>query len=311
MKEASHDKVKALESRNRELESLVQMQQERIERSSASRFSLPKSPKSAKGKTFYRVVIPDTHGCYADTQAIAAFLSDLRNISDKVREIVLLGDHLDCGGFLAQHHAIGYVAESAYTFEDDVNATNVLLDAIQETCPKAAIHYLEGNHERRIERWIVSQTLAHQADAAYLSKLFSTSSVLSLEKRGIQFYKQGQFYGDCRIPATIRLGKCYFTHGSRTGANPASAMLRDFGNCVVFGHVHRMDSHSTRTVKAGEIGAWSPGCLTRLQPLWNHTQITGWSHGFGLQLVREDGDFLHLNVPIINGKSYLVQLAGK
>lgn len=300
------------------LERLVAKQQTRIDRSQRIKYRLPRPAKIKKTKDFYRIVIPDTHGCFVDDKAIAAFLADLKEMSGKVREIVMLGDHLDCGGFLAEHHTIGYVAEANYSFEDDIAATNTLLDAIQEICPRVPIHYLEGNHERRIEKWCV--TKAHSSKNATRGtvellmknflKMFATENVLQLDKRGINYYKQGQFYNDCRIPSTIRLGKCYFTHGSRTGSSPAKAMLRDFGACVVFGHVHRSDSCIDRNVKDGEKGAWTPGCLCRLQPLWQHTQLTGWSHGYGLQLVREDESFLHVNVPIIEGRSYLNQLTG-
>lgn len=303
-------KYRQAKSRILELEELTKIQAEQIERQRRSRYRLPKSPSVLRSKGHYRVIIPDTHGSHVDPQALAAFLGDIGAIAHEVREIVMLGDHIDCGGFLAQHHTIGYVAETHYTFEDDVNATNTFLDELQRLCSRAVIHYLEGNHERRIERWCVTSALAKKGNATFLAKMFSTESVLHLEKRGINYYKQGQFYGGIRIPATIRLGRCHFTHGSRTGSNPANATLRDFGANVVFGHVHRMDSYSGRTVKEGEIGSWSPGCLCKLQPLWNHTQITGWSHGYGLQLVRKDEDFMHINVPIINGKSYLIQLSG-
>lgn len=304
--------AKSLKARVKQLESLLARQQKRIEQSARAAFKLPRSPAKLTGKgDFYRIIIPDTHGSFVDQAALAAFLADLGSLAGGVREIVLLGDHIDCGGFLAQHHTMGYVAEADYTFEQDVSAANVLLDAIQTTCPRATIHMLEGNHERRIERWIMTQVLANKREASYLASLFSAEKVLHVQRRGIHYYKQGIFYDGVSLPATIRLGKCYFTHGSRTGRFPARAMLEDFGGNVVFGHTHRMDFAVKRTVDHGAIGAWCPGSLCRLQPLWNHTQITGWSHGYGLQLVRHDGTFFHVNVPIIDGHSYLTQLTEK
>lgn len=265
-----------------------------------------KSAKWESGADFCRVIIPDTHGSKIDKPAAEAFLNDLSSLAP--REIVMLGDHLDCGGFLAQHHTMGYVAETDYAFEDDAREANHFLDEVQSRAPGAEIHYLEGNHERRIERWIVTQTLSNPKDAAYFRDRFSVGIVLNLEKRGVHWYRQGTFHMGLSIPATIRLGKCSFTHGTRAGANAANATLNDFGTNVVFGHTHRADSYTKRTVADGVIGAWNPGCLTVLQPMWRHTQITGWSHGYGLQLVRDSGEFLHINVPIIDGKSYLVPL---
>lgn len=302
-------KVDASKQRVRELQSLVASQQRRIEELTKSKFKLPtaKIAKGSKG-SFIRLVVPDTHGAHADDQAMAALFGDLTIIGSYIRQAVWLGDHLDCGGFLAQHHTLGYVADAEYTFVNDVVAANLHLDRVQELCPKAEHYYLEGNHERRIERFCITQALRNASDASYLRKLFSVSAVLNLDKRGIRLYEQGKFYEGCRVPSTLKLGHCFFTHGVRAGVYAARMTLKDFGGCVVFGHVHKMQSHSTRTVKDGEIAAWCPGCLCRLQPLWNHTQITDWSHGYAIQFVQESGDFLHLNIPIIDGVSYLTPM---
>jgi len=302
------DNSSALKNRNRLLESRIEELTTAMEKMRGSQFRLPtgKRTKTDHGKPFCRVCIPDTHGCLVDTAAISVFLSDLETILPA--EVVMLGDHLECGGFLAQHHVIGYVAQSAYTFDEDVSATNQLLDRIQSIVPNASIDYIEGNHERRIENFCTTQALANKADAEYLRRMFSASSVLGIEKRGIRWIRQGVFYDDLPLPATIKRGNCYFTHGCSTAKHAASEHVKKFGGNVVYAHTHRADSYVIRTVKAGIIGAWSPGCLCVLQPLWQHTNPTDWSHGYGLQLVNPDGSFLHINVPIIDGKSYLAPL---
>lgn len=295
-----------ISAREKHLESLVEQQAEQLERLAKAKWSLPAAPKRVSGGSFIRVVIPDTHGSVGHKPAMAAFLADLKQLgSDSIREIVMLGDHLECGGFLAQHHANNYVAQNEYTFEDDVNATNELLDLIQATCPKASIDYLEGNHERRLESWCVTQTLRHQSDAKYLRSLVSTNAVLNLEKRNINWVKQGEFYDGLSIPATIRRGKCFFTHGARAGKGATPATLGDFAGCVVHGHTHTSAGASGNTVHSGRIVAYCPGCLCELQPLWRHTSPTNWSHGYGLQFVNKGGEFTHLNVPIDGGVSFI------
>jgi hypothetical protein len=289
------------------LEKLVEKQIEQIESFRKPRFKLPVGVKNKTSKNaFCRVVIPDTHGCVTDALAIAAFLGDLESINPT--EIVMLGDHLECGGFLAQHHTLGYVAQTEYTFEDDVIACNDLLDRIQKLAPRAGIDYICGNHERRLESWIVNQVVKNRQDGEYLRKMFSVDSVLSLGKRGIRSIEQGIFYDGLSVPSTIKKGYCHFTHGSSTAMHSASVHVKKFGGNVVYGHTHRVDSYVIRTVNAGSIGAWCPGCLCKLQPLWQHTNPTDWSHGYGLQLVNTDGTFLHINVPIIDGRSYLQPL---
>jgi predicted phosphodiesterase len=293
-------------ARVKHLEKLVEEQAEQLERQASAKWSIPKAPKRVTAGSYIRIVIPDTHGCHADPEAIAAFLGDVAQFGvDSVREVIMLGDHLDCGGFLAAHHAENYVAETAVSFEDDVNATNVFLDQVQSLVPKAKITYLEGNHERRLEKWCVTQALRNAKDAEYLRKMFCAGYQLHLGKRGIEYIQQGRFYDGLPIPATIRRGKCYFTHGERHGKNSAAATLSDYAACVTFGHVHRSQSYSSTTIHSGGVTSNCPGCLCKKQPLWGNTRITGWNHGFGVQLCTKGGEFQNINAMISEGRSFL------
>lgn len=294
----------AAKARIKELEQQNAMLQDRLESLEKSRWEFEKRTKPRKpGKSFVRVVIPDTHGCIVDGPAFSAMLADVEAL--RPAEVVWLGDHMDCGGFLAQHHTLGYVAQTTYTFEQDVDAANQHLDHLQSLCPNAAHHYIEGNHERRLSTWAVSSALRNNQDAAFLLKMFSAESVLHLTRRGINYYAQGQYYMGLSIPATIRLGHCYFTHGHTSAKHAAANMLQRYGYNVVFGHIHRAQEHSSKTVKHGTIKAWCPGCLSQLQPMWQHTNPTEWTHGYAVQFVHGE-DFLHVQIPIVNGVSYLV-----
>lgn len=295
---------------NSRLQKICEQQAEQLEQLKKARFTFSKQRPAKPGKTFVRFIVPDTHGSLIEQSAIAAMFADLERMGSSVREVVLLGDHLECGGFLAQHHVLGYVAQSEYSFADDVVAANVFLDAIQKLAPKASIHYLEGNHENRIERWIVDQVVGHSKDAEYLHQIFSTSEVLGLKQRGISFYSSGKRYG-LRVPGAIKLGKCHFLHGSNHGGGVARKMAGMFAGNVVFAHVHTQQSVTVRTVASGEVGAWCPGCLCQLQPLYRHSSITDWSHGYAFQVVHAStGEFLHVNVPIVDGVSLLQGFAG-
>ena len=258
------------------------------------------------GSDIVRVIIPDTHGCLIDKQAVAAMLTDIKALDPQ--EIILLGDHVDCGGFLAQHHVMGYVAETDYTYEEDLDAAKTFLNALQAAAPRARIEYLEGNHERRVETWCVTQVLRHKKDAEGLRRLLAPEFRLGLKERGIAYYRQGEFYDNLPVPGVIKRGKCFFFHGVSTARNAVSATVDKIaGNCV-FGHTHRAQSNIVRRISSGVIGAWNPGCLCQLQPLWQHTAPTDWSHGYAVQLVAQGGAFLHLNIPIIEGESHFAAL---
>lgn len=263
---------------------------------------IPAKParRRAAGDTI-TVVIPDTHGAKIARDAVAAMLADIEALDPQ--RIILLGDHVDCGGFLAMQHVMGYVAETSYSYEDDIAEANAFLDSVRKAAPHAEIEYIEGNHERRVETWCVTQTLRHAKDAEGLRVHYAPEFRLHLKERGIPYYRQGIFYDSLPVPGVIRRGKCYFFHGISTSKHATAKTVDAIaGNCA-FGHIHRSQTDIVRRIGTGVIGSWSPGCLCELQPLWQHTQPTTWTHGYGVQLSDANGDFLHLNVPIINGKS--------
>lgn len=291
------------------LRSQVEELSESYERMMRTKFSIPKVKARKTKGNFARVILPDVHGCYADKRALSVAIEDIREIQPA--EIVILGDFIDCGGFLAAHHTQNYIAECAYTYEDDLNAGNTILDAIQDAAPNATIHFLEGNHERRVERWCITTALRQQRDAALLLRQFSPEVMLHIKERGINYYRQGEFYQGISLPSTIRLGKCYFTHGEYINKHAAAKTVEAFSHNVVFGHTHRAQIYVRTNVHTGPVGGWNPGCLCRLQPLWAHTRVTDWSHGYGLQYVDSAGSFLHVNVPIVDGVSLFVPLASQ
>lgn len=301
----------AAKKRIGQLEKLVEELEQQLRDMRQSKFSLPVGPrKKTKGKRRGHccVIVPDSHGSLIDPGACAAFLDDLEKIQPA--EIVMLGDHLDCGGFLAQHHTLGYVAQSEYTFADDVNAANQFLDAIQKRAPHAEIHYIMGNHERRVGAWIVTQTLRNNADARYLQSMFAPEVVLHLEQRGIRHYSQGVTYGGRTVPAILKLDNRNYMHGEFTGKNAAKQHVDEFVCNITFGHTHRADSYTRRTVD-DTFSAFNPGCLCLLQQYYNHSRLTHHTHGYGIQSVGDEHSFLQFNVPIIDGKSYLQPLAAQ
>lgn len=265
---------------------------------------IPEKVKGAKKRMILRAIFSDTHGNHVDKDAVGAFLSDLDHLD--VDEAWGLGDHLECGGWLAGSKTLGYVAEiDEVSFEDDVGATNDLLDKIAERCPK--IHLLAGNHENRIERWIIDAVRGHKRNAEWLARQIGPRNVLFLDKRGIKYYTQdGQHIEGSEERGIVKVGKTYMTHGFSTSKHAASATLDKYAGCVFYGHTHRADVATTRLVSTGLVAAWCGGCLCTFQARWNHNRPDGWTHGYLLQLVNvDDGSFHTIPVPIIKGRSYL------
>lgn len=301
-------KTDITDSHKREVKALKQERDELAAALEQSRHGRRKEPlyvakKAAPRGEFTRVIIPDSHGNHISRHAAAAFLADLEQRNPK--EIVMLGDHLDCGGFLAQHHTMGYVAECDTSYEEDVACTNEFLDKIQKAAPDARIHYIEGNHEQRLEKWCVTMALRHRRDAGFLLSKFGPEAVLRLKERGITYYRTSGRYHGVTVPGTIKLGKCHFTHGFGFGRNATMDHVSKAAASIVHGHTHRSQGAVIRTIGSGVVAGYCPGTLSQLQPMYAHNRPTDWSHGYAVQVVDHRGEFAHFNIPIINGRSFL------
>jgi len=260
----------------------------------------PARPRDVRAEKV-RVIAGDLHGMRQDPAAVSAFLCDLKTLDPD--EIVFLGDMLDCEGWLAKHHTIGFVSNCDYSYAEDVNACNDFLDRVQAVAPHAVIHWCDGNHESRIERAIVDLTLGHQLDSAMLTALWGPDAVLRLAERGIAAYKRDQIYVEGLPRGWIKLDKMCFTHELGRGKNAArDAVARSAVN-VTFGHTHRSDSATIVFPGVGICKAFNPGCLCLMSPIYMHSDPTSWSQGYDVDFVAKSGNFQRLSVPIWRGES--------
>lgn len=292
-----------LEKENARLRSQI----ERMTAAANTRFKPMKVTKRAGKDDTIRVIQMDSHGSYADPVAMGLYLHDLAVLQPD--EIVMIGDHVDAGGFLAQHHTLSYIAQGAYTFEQDIQATRSQLDQARVAAPNARTFYLAGNHEDRVERWCLQQAVANGKDADFLRRTFAPQFLLGLAERGIEYKERSKCYDGLPVPGAIKLGACVFVHDP--GFYDQRRTLARFGCSVVHGHTHAMASVTSSTVGAGEIGVWSFGCLSIKQQMYQHSRPSGHVHGYGIQLVSRSGHFLTISVPLIGGVSYLNRLLGK
>lgn len=294
--------------RIKELESLLEKQQRIMDRMRRTRDFKFKPASRRNGKQgFLRVYFGDMHGARADEKAIAAFLSDMREL--KPAHSVCVGDGVDCSGFLAEHHTIGIVPELDYSYEADCNATNTFLDAHHEATSGAPLDYIEGNHEGRIGRWVAKATLRHHRDAQVLEDLYGPAARLSLEKRGIRYIRRHLFYDGLSISGTIKLDpQAVAQHGeSVTGKNGADTLLSRLGKNVFFGNTHWLRVVYSENID-NKLVAVNTGCLCILRPVYGLTKTTNWVHGYAIQFVQPGKGFLAIVVPIIDGTSYLQPL---
>lgn len=305
---------KAAQQRVAEAQELKVLQKENLVLRSALAASakVPKIPKAkirlANDEDEIWVVMPDSHGSHIDGAAFAAFQADLVSLrkTGRLTRLIGLGDHIDCGGFLAQHHTMGYVSQlDESTYADDLGAWENQLNIITDASGGARITLLEGNHEQRLEKWAVQQSLGNGKDAHLLMQAVSPQHRLNYEKRGIDYVRYGELREGVPVRGAVRIGKCYFTHGTYCGPSAAQKHAAKFGAPVIYGHTHTPASFFGKTVHGGTHAAWNFGHLSKNAPRFMHNAPDNWQHGYGVMLVSKSGHFSVIHVPIINGMSFL------
>jgi hypothetical protein len=261
-----------------------------------SAVNLPVEPAKAPTQSYIRLIIPDSHGEHCHWGFANGMIRDVEKLAADIREVVWLGDHLDCGGTFNAHQRT-YTHEMTESYQADVQSARRLINMVRERTPNAAHHYLEGNHEQHVERFL-ARNFATFTDAEFILDLVGPRTVLNLDALDIHYYRASDTHMGLAIPGLIKLGKCHFIHGVSVAKNAVAATLERIGDNIVHGHTHRAQSTIIRTAASEALGGWCPGTLAKLQPLYRHTTPTTWTGGYALQFVESTGRFSHVQVPL-------------
>ena len=236
--------------------------------------SRPYGPRAGSHLVF---VLPDIHFPHQDPEALECALQAHALL--RPRRTVFLGDVLDAQAF-SEHPVKSHAERRAGTFyETEVEPARALLERVEENTDEIA--FIEGNHEFRVERAMVNLGLEED-----LAALVSPRRLLS----------EGRTKPFTWIPYSGTLPHYQIAqdliavHGWSWCRHAAAKHLElARSRSVVFGHVHRAQSFSTRDPITDRIvRAWTPGCLSRLQPLYQTSSPTEWIHGFSLVWVSDD-----------------------
>jgi UDP-2,3-diacylglucosamine pyrophosphatase LpxH len=220
------------------------------------------------------VVVSDVHvpnNCPKATRAFLSFLKDHRGQIDK---LILNGDIGDFEGVSSHAGSVPYALEA------ELAELMQFLDQVRYCVGDACeIHYNEGNHEDRLQRYIMN-------NAPALNGLLSWHDQLDLAGRNITHSEYGKIH--------LITPKLAVTHGTFCGEYYAKATLIRYGISVIVGHSHRPQLH-TMSVAGEESdairGCFGLGCLYPVSDIPYIKGPTGWSQGFGVFYVMPDGTF--------------------
>jgi predicted phosphodiesterase len=244
------------------------------------------------------LLIPDTHRPYHDKKAYKLMIHAVSQL--KIDEIVVLGDYADFYA-VSSHGRDPRVAQMLVEEIDDVNAG---LDELDALFPAAKKIFIEGNHEYRLERYLMNQ-------APGLFGVTDTRSILKLNSRpnwGFVSYGPNQAY-------KVLGSKLYARHeplGRTSEMTARKAMCS-----VTFGHIHRIQLNSAVAMDGSQHTAFCCGWLgdKKQNMIFDYVKTHhDWQLGFSLVYVDENtGQFYPVIVPIsdnytcvVNGRGYKI-----
>lgn len=259
---------------------------------------MPRTLQDARATRF--VCPPDSHGIFGDERAIGCSLALTRKVKPDV--VFLLGDHVD-------FYAISRFDKDPkrlLSLQEDLDAAERFVAAFRKAAPNAAIYYLEGNHENRLQRWlhskgpeftVLKERVRLKRKNGSRRQLLSVPYLLGLGDYGVKWVGGGSKH----------VGGITFKHGnlvrSRGGAT-AMAELAKEGTSGVSGHTHRI-GHAALTNRGGVYGWNEGGCLCGLDPDYMEGQVPDWQHGttYGAWANGMSGRFYMTTAHIIDGKT--------
>lgn len=288
----------------------------------------PKPAKKRPGKHKVHVALPDPQIGYRNldgrldpfhdesAMSVALQITAWLEENDRVDTVINLGDFLDlpAQGRFEQEAAFASTTQAAFD-----RGHLFLQEQRAAAGPKAKIVLVEGNHDRRMEKFITANALSayglRRANTTELPTM-SIPYLLRLEEIGVEYidaYPAGAYW------ITENLRAIHGTKARNGGSTAAAYTNADPHISTVFGHSHRLEIQS-RTVfnGAGAIRsvAISPGCLCRVDgavPSVNgSTHIDGtpakhfenWQQGVAVITVEPNGEHFTELVQIKDGVAW-------
>ena len=289
----------------------------------------PKKPKTLDTNHRVNVILPDPQiggrwfrddkwDNFHDEAAmdISLQITNWLYHNDRVDAVINLGDFLDLPAQGKYEQEPAFAGTTQYAID---RGHKFLQEQRAAAGPQAHIVLIEGNHDRRMEKFIqINAASAWGLKRANIDEMpvMSLPYLLRLDEIGVEYieaYPAGAYW----ITPHLRAIHGYKV---RSGGSTAAAYTNDTPHIsTVFGHIHRQEVQS-KTVYNGKGAirsqAISPGCLCRVDgavPSVNgSTKINGkpaqlfenWQQGIAVITVDEDENFFTELVQIIEGVAW-------
>lgn len=246
------------------------------------------------------ILIPDSHIPYHDKKAYKLLHKVMLDLKKQISEIVILGDFADF--FSVNSH--GTHPQVFNMLIDEVEAVNRELDFFDQNFPSAKKVFVEGNHEYRLERYLLNKAPA-------LFGVTETRNLLNIDKRpNWKFIPYGPNQQHKVLGSKLKARHEPLASNAKSTASKALCSL-------VYGHIHRIEESHIVGLDSRNHVCFSVGWLGDKAQDKIYGYVKGhhqWQLGFGLVWYDEKNDyFYHQKIHImddhtcvVNGKKYSV-----
>jgi len=228
-------------------------------------------------------MIGDLHIPFEDVDVVKKVLKCIRH--EKPHKIILMGDVVDFYDVSTYDKNPARVKH----LQDEIDYLHIFLDDLKKASPRSEIHYLKGNHEDRLRRYLIRNPELHSLRNLKIPK------ILGLDEYDVKYHEHNYVYKGF-----------LFTHGDIIRAHSgytAKAMMEKKGMNGLMGHTHRLATYY-KTDLTGTKTFMENGCLCDLTP--EYVADPNWQQGFTLLHFKDKSKRFHaIQVPITGGKFLL------
>lgn len=233
----------------------------------------PEVETGDKTKWTCTVIAGDFHIPFHHKDAVHNLIEMLGDVQPD--KIVLNGDILDC-------YSLSDFAKKPVgmpSFQDEIDQTVDILKDIRNQCPNADITFMEGNHEKRLERVIL------RTPSLYGLKVLNLADLLGLRDLNIKHVG---------YPGYVQIGALTVKHGDTVSNQSGSTGRKEIENKgfdhVVMGHVHRVGWYHKTGYRRHQQALENGGLFDKSQceydpnPNWQMGFCVAWTRGDEVEL---------------------------
>lgn len=238
------------------------------------------SPKNKQGLGL-AIIIPDTHAPYHDKRAWKILQQVCLKHKKEISEIVFLGDFADF--YAVNSH--GRHPTVMNVLIEEIETVNSMLDWFDQHFPSVKKVFLEGNHEYRLERYLMN-------NAPALFGVTATYDLLNFAKRPCWNFVSYGSNQSWRVLGS-KLKARHEPLGSSAKATATKALCS-----LVYGHIHRIERQHMVGLDGTDHMCFSVGWLgdKKKDKVFGYTKHPAqWQLGFGMVWVDQKTRYFYAN----------------